>query len=121
MTKGEQLVLEHIETSLECIERAPAAWGDMRAVEGIALMFIETRQLLLRPNALTVNPYETRNAFFRWISAVNGEETNWTLTDVLKEGGMLEQLPKLMCDFGRWVALKYPAESEDDNEQRRTK
>lgn len=115
MSEGTRLALQRIEKSLEGIERAPGMWGDMYAVEGIALTIIELRQLMLRPKALTANPHETRNAFFRWISAVNGEETNWTLTDVLKAGDMLEQLPKLMCDFGRWVALKYPAESEENN------
>ncbi len=110
--QGPALVLIGIRESLVAMENAPRMFGRRaETLEFTALTLIETRQKLLRPVALMANPEETIDAFIRFVEAINGEPTNTYLHCVLRDADMLEELPRLLGDFGRWMAREYPPEA----------
>lgn len=55
--------------------------------------------------------YETRDAYEFFVAAINGESTNTYLHCILRDADMLAELPRLLGDFGRWVAREYPPEA----------
>lgn len=103
-------ILANTAASLAAMERAPAMRGGPEALELQWLQLVELRQRILRPAALAAQPYETRDAFCRFIAAVNGGLTATMLGCVLRDGGMVAELPRLLGDAARWIEREYPAE-----------
>lgn len=104
-------MVEWLQVRLDYLERAPGMWGSAESIEFVALLLIEARQAIVRPKAHIANPYETREAYMHFVRAVNGESTNTFLHCILREEGRLAELPKLIGDYGRWVAREYPPEA----------
>jgi hypothetical protein len=53
-------------------------------------------------------PAEVNLAYIRFVNTVNGQPNNRPIHCILREEGMLDQLPRLLGDFARWVAREYP-------------
>lgn len=105
-------LLADIATSLDAMERAPEMWGSPSELEFQAILLVETRQNITRPRALAANPYETKNAWMRFVVAVAGEEFNGYLFALARETGWTRaEHAKLVADAARWIAQKYPPES----------
>ncbi len=109
---GFDAVLQQINIGLESIERCPLSWGGPEALEMQMLLMVELRQRLLRPRASVANRHETRRAYISWIASVYGEPNSRFLHDLLREHDALDQLPKLLADFARWIMTQYPPEHD---------
>ncbi len=108
--QGYDAALSLINAWIKNMERCPGMWGSAEALEFQMLQLVEIRQLMVRPAALAANPHETREAHIKWVAAINGECSSAFLHCILRDEGRLGELPKLLCDFARWVAAEYPPE-----------
>ena len=81
------------------------------ALEVQALIAIDLRQNIVRPMALLLNPKETASAYDRFIEAIYGSPTNAPLHAVLRKLRRSRELPKLLGQFARQVALELPPEA----------
>lgn len=107
---GATLALDSLNKRIVSIETNHRSWGGPEALELQMLGMVELRQKMVRPAALTANPRETRRAYVMFVSMVNGADINLPLFCVLREAGMLDQLPRLLGDFARCAAVEYPPE-----------
>lgn len=110
---ADQLILDlvkSIEERIENLEKAPRMWGSPEAQEFTMLTLLEFRAQLLRPQAMRKNPYEVRNAWNRFVDAINGESTNTYLHVILKEEEKLDLLASLLGDAARWIIKIFPPE-----------
>lgn len=107
---GFDAALSLINAWITNMERAPRMWGDDESLELQMLQLVEIRQLMLRPLALGLDHRETRRGFCRFISLINGSSYNSTLSSLLRDEGRLSELPRLLGDFARYMALEYPPE-----------
>lgn len=103
-------ILEDIERRIENLEKYPKMWGHPETQEFTMLDLVEIRAKLLRPKAMKKDPYEVRDAWARFIAAVNGECTNTYLHVILKEEGRLDMLAPLLGDAARWIKKEFPPE-----------
>ncbi len=108
---GGHMALQSIIARLARLEQPSRMFGGPEAVETQFRTLVELRQLLLRPRALMLDPYETRDAYCRFVATLNGADTNWPLHVTLREEGRLAELATLLGDFGRWMSVEYPPES----------
>lgn len=94
-----------ITRALDGIEhRAPMYAQHPEAQEAQAFQFVGLRQVLHG-----YLDFDVHAAWGRFVESVNGEATSGTLYPILREHGMLDQLPRLLGDFARWVAVEWPA------------
>jgi hypothetical protein len=107
---GARLALYSLVKRIASIEKSSHSWGGPEAAECQLRLMVETRQMLVRPTALTLDPFETRDAWCRFVATLNGADYNGPLHQILRDEGRLAELPKLLGDFARWVAIEYPPE-----------
>jgi hypothetical protein len=105
-------ILASTAAMLDGIEHCPRMYAvASEALEVQALFAIDLRQNIVRPMALLANPDETRVAYDRFIQSINGSPTNAPLYAVLRKLRRSKELPKLLGQFGRQVALELPPEA----------
>jgi hypothetical protein len=101
-----------IATTLQAIEeRAPMYAHAPEALEAQVWMLVWLRQILFG-----YSDFDIGDASSTFTAALNGGPTSFPLFVVLRDEGMLDQLPRLLGDFGRWVAREWPpvGNAEDD-------
>jgi hypothetical protein len=96
-----------IATMLESAERAPRMWGCPEAMEVTFLLLVALRASLDGH----VNR-QTSEDFTDFVAALNGEPTNSPLWCILKKEGMLADHRRLLGDYARWMAVKYPPRAQ---------
>lgn len=104
-------LLKSVVTHLDGIEKRAGMYA--QAPESLwnqVVTAVELRQSILRPEATEADPGETSDAFHAFDSIFLGEVRSVPLFGVLREEGMLDLHPKLLCDAARWIAQEYPPE-----------
>lgn len=105
-------ILASTAAMLDGIEHRPREYATKsEALEVQALIAIDLRQNIVRPMAMLINPKETAEAYDRFIESVYGSPTSAPLHAVLRQLRRSKELPKLLGEFARRVALELPPEA----------
>jgi hypothetical protein len=106
LVRGVSNALEAIRVTVETIETRPELFGSAEALERQMMTLLSVRHLLWghapAPNGAFLDARES------FIAQVNGEPSAYPLYAILREEGMVEELPRLLGDFARWMAQQYP-------------
>ena len=100
---GMASALESIRVTLETLEAHPELFGSAEACELQTMTLVSLRHLLWGNEQGAVQ--DARESF---TTQVNGEPYNGPLFALLRDEGMLGDLPRLLGDFARWMAQQYP-------------
>ena len=99
-----QAALARVDKQIEGIELRPRSMGSHpESLETQMRQALAMRQLLWGYKQLDLNWYMV---FFT--HQLNGEPSNLPLWAILQREGMIDQLPRLLGDFARWVAREFP-------------
>jgi hypothetical protein len=110
LSPTEQHLLDMANAAIEGIEKRPRMYAtNSETLWATMLDAVTVRQVLLRPSVAHPGE-EVRDAMIAFDAAVLGEELNTPLWCTLKDHDALDQHPKLLGDFARWVAQEYPPE-----------
>jgi hypothetical protein len=104
-----QLLLEALENAPEMFEAATlwrfaATEGFPRDQEAMVILLVKVRWLLTRRESIDV----VDELHARFIDELNGEPYDGPLWALLREEVMLDEHPRLLGDFARWVAREWP-------------
>ncbi len=125
---GAELLLRRVQGQIEGLESHPGMWGSAETLDFIMLTLVRYRLLLTRPRAAAASDAEHVAAkvddrpmdagvidegftpYACFVAAINGESTNTFLHCILREAGLLAELPRLLGDFARWIDQEWPPE-----------
>jgi hypothetical protein len=96
--------LKRIAAILGGMEQRPRmfAWHP-ETLELSFVALVDLRQVLAG-----YDDFDVHAAWCSFIEQINGEPNNVPLYAILRDEGMLAELPRLMGDFARWVAREWP-------------
>ncbi len=99
-------VLADIARGIDGIEQR----SRMYAVHPEALESQFLQLVAMRQHLIGRDDFDLHDAYERFVAELIGERSNTYLHVILREHGVLDKLPGLLGDFGRWVAREWPAE-----------
>lgn len=100
-------VLDLVQARIRSVEAQYGSWGGPESSEVAMLTLCEWREALVDPMRFAVGGGDdVRSAFLSFIASVAGGSYSGFLHDLLAEHDALDQHPKLLGDFARWLEAR---------------
>jgi hypothetical protein len=100
-------VLDLVQARIRSVEERYGSWGGPESSEIAMLTLCEWREALADPMRFAAGGGDgVRSAFVAFVESVAGEGYSGFLHDLLAEHDALDQHPKLLGDFARWLEVR---------------
>jgi hypothetical protein len=102
-------LMAYLDQRLASMDRAPGSWGSPESLEMQALLLLEIRTYVCRRTTYDTNPFETRNAYLRFVAREFPASKNTLMSSALGERAS-DDLPALIKKMREEIVAKLPPE-----------